>query len=386
MTMYYPLSCESQPSDCLVLADDERTVLFYGAVQMELPLQAVLMRWAIALVLLAAGVAAFYFNVVVPVMDVMKENARIKKAKARREARKLELERESQARVKETKEGLRRRAGSSAESKASEKKEPAKPAPPPKKPKRRCNQKRLKNILENSKTDATLGNPTEEEVEEALLENGDHAGKAMGWLIDLYAKKTKKEAQQKKNEAKAVKKLGPKLAASAVGDSVSKHGNHSYYHAHHARDLDSELKPQDFQMNGPKLLKKVKKKSDKKAVENISADKAEKSRLNIQNYSWAEAEAGTAIVTIPLRAVGELPEEDVTLEWEDRWVRISINNYENADHFFEITKAYCELKEAVLIRKPHKLELVLTRKSSFDQWYKLHHPGVIKSADDDDDE
>jgi hypothetical protein len=365
----------------MLLAEGSRTVLL--GFQVDLPWDALLIRWSIALAGLIAGLAAFYFNVVVPIMDAVKENARIQKAKANREVRKQKLEAEKE---KAKADGLRRRtnAGSSGESKDT-KKEPKKPAALPKKPKRRCNQKRLKNILENAKTDPELGNPTEAEVEEALLENADHAGKAMGWLITRANKKAKKAKEEEKAQEKAKLKLAqqnPELAGTTVGDSVSKHGNHSYYFAHHARDLESEIKPEDFQMNAPKLLKTEKKKKPAELVAKMD-DKLEK--RNIQNYSWAETEAGRAQVTIPLRAVGELPEENIKLEWEDRWVRISITDYEGADHFFEIRKTYCELKSAELIRKPHKLELVLERKSSFDQWYKLHHPGVIKSADDDDD-
>jgi len=354
------------------LAEQDRTVLFWGALNVRLSWDAMLVRWSIMLAMACCGVYAFYLNVVVPIQEVMAERARAKAVAAKREARRKQAEAEREELAKERRE-LRQKA------EEAEKQKKAAPKPKPKpKPRRRCNQKRLANLVARAHE---LGNPTEAEIEEALLDNGDHAGKAMTALLELSKKKEKNKYVDERERRKGEQtQVDDEIKGTHVGDSVTKHGNHSYYFAHHSRALEPDLKAGDFQMNAPKLLKK-----EKKAVKQPVKEEAttEKPRLNIENYAWAEVDGGKAQVTIPLRAIGELREDQIKLEWTERWVRISITDYESADHFFEVRKTYCELRDAQLARKPHKLVLTLEKKSSFDQWYKLHHPGVIEREDDD---
>ena len=59
---FYPPSCRQLPDSCFVLAEQDRTVLFWGALNVRLSWDAMLIRWSVMLVMACCGVYAEIFK------------------------------------------------------------------------------------------------------------------------------------------------------------------------------------------------------------------------------------------------------------------------------------------------------------------------------------
>ncbi|GMI41468.1 hypothetical protein TeGR_g5696 [Tetraparma gracilis] len=135
-------------------------------------------------------------------------------------------------------------------------------------------------------------------------------------------------------------------AASALADNIDRKGRNAYYYAHAHKsdgpDWDGKEEPQ--------LLKTES--TPAAGVEPVLVAK------QITNYAWGDEDMKVKVY-IDLPKIGELPKENITLDWTPTSFTLTIRDYEGGNLKLHYGRLFAEIENAKIKTKPEKILLTL---------------------------
>ncbi|KAL9178657.1 hypothetical protein ACHAXT_001995 [Thalassiosira profunda] len=190
------------------------------------------------------------------------------------------------------------------------------------------------------------------------------------------------------------------LSESALRDNISQKGKNAYYYAHAHRangpEWDGKIEPRLLGTSSSNLSSAA----SSTAGSSIASSKAALlAKSNITNYAFLNEEAKVKVY-VNLPGVGECADEDISLEFTEQSLCLTVKNYvapaEKAkvevdalvadtapeegggeetmgeDRFLAFAKLYGEIESATVKKKADKLILILKKKEAGKPWSSVN--------------
>jgi len=136
---------------------------------------------------------------------------------------------------------------------------------------------------------------------------------------------------------------------SALAENIDRKGRNAYYYAH-SHKADG---PVWDQKEEPRLLRSESITADKGAAPAVVA-------APITNYAWSDEDMKVKVY-VDLPTIGELPKENITLDWSPSSFTLTVMDFNGGNLKLTYGKLFADVESVAFKQKPNKIIVIINK-------------------------